>query len=93
MGLGPHGDGRAGPRRRAGPMTTAILFGFLLVGGWRLGPPSASAGPPRLWRPPGDACGDARTRRAADGRGLERRPSQVSKSCRASSLPLGLRAL
>ena len=73
MGLGPRGDGRAGPRRRAGPMTTAILFGFLLVGGWRLGPPSASAGPPRLRRPPGDVCGDARTRRAADGCGLGRR--------------------
>ena len=35
----------------------------------------------------GDVCGDARTRRAADGRGLGRRPSQVSKNRRASPLP------
>ena len=73
MGLGPHGDGRAGPRRRAGPMMTAILFGLLIFGGWRRGPLSASAGPPRLRRPPGDVCGDARARRAADGRCLGRR--------------------
>ena len=78
MGLGPRGDGRAGPRRRAGPMMTAMLFGSLIFGGWRRGPPSASAAPPRLRRPPGDACGAARARRAADGRGLGRRPSQVS---------------
>ncbi|CAH0369455.1 unnamed protein product [Pelagomonas calceolata] len=85
MGLGPRGDGRAG-RRRAGPMMTAMLFGSLILGAWRRGPPSASAGPPRALR--GDVCGDARAR-AADA---------VSDVCRtgsqsrwASSLPLGLR--
>ena len=90
MGLGPRGDGRAGPRRRAGPMTTAILFGFLLVGGWRLGPPSASAGPPRLRRRPedlrGDVCGDARAR-AADA--VSDFCCTGSQSRWASSLPLG----
>ena len=84
MGLGPHGDGRAGPQRRAGPMTTAILFGFLLVGGWWHGPPSALAGPPRLWRRPaglrGDMCGDARARSEDGTRSRTASASQVSKS-------------
>ena len=90
MGLGPRGRGRAGPPRRAGPMITAILFGSLISGGWRLGPPSASAGRPRLRRPPGDACGDARTRRAADGRGLGRRlfyRSPLAGLCRSAPSP------
>lgn len=82
-------------------MMTAILFGSLVIGGWARGPPSASAGRPRLWRRPaalrGDVCGDARTRRAADGRGLGRRPSQVSKAagprlCRASPSTLVMAA-
>ena len=71
-------------------MTTAILFGFLLVGGWRLGPPSASAGPPRLRRRPedlrGDVCGDARAR-AADA--VSDFCCTGSQSRWASSLPLG----
>ena len=86
MGLGPHGDGRAGPRRRAGPMMTAILFGLLIFGGWRRGPPSASAGPPRALR--GDVCGDARARAADAVSDVCRTGSQ---SRRASSPPLGLR--
>jgi hypothetical protein len=84
MGLGPRGDGRAGPRRRAGPMTTAILFGFLVIGDRARGPPSASAGPPRLWRRPaglrGDVCGDARARAEDGTRSRMASASQVSKS-------------
>ena len=78
MGLGPHGDGRAGPRRRAGPMTTAILFGSLIVGGWPQGPPSASAGLPKTLRG------------AADGRGLGRRlfyRSPLAGLCRSAPSP------
>ena len=96
MGLGPHGDGRAGPPRRAGPMMTAMLFGSLIVGGWRGGPPSALAGPPRLWRRPaglrGDVCGDARTRRAALGRVSDGVCFTGQQSRWASPLPLGLRS-
>ena len=93
MGLGPRGDGRAW-RSRAGPMTTAILFGFLVIGDWARGPPSASAGRPRLWRRPaaprGNVCGDARTRRAADGRGLGQRlfyRSPLAGLCRSAPSP------
>ena len=94
MGLGSCGGGRTGSPRRAGPMITAILFGCLFIGGWRCGPPSASAEPPRLWRRPaglrGDVCGDARTRRAADGRGLGQRlfyRSPLAGLCRSAPSP------
>ena len=57
MGLGPRGDGRAG-RRRAGPMTTAILFGFLIFGGWRRGPPPQPRASRRRARWPARAAAD-----------------------------------
>ena len=83
MGLGPRGDGRAGPPRRAGPMMTAIVFGSLIFGGWRRAPPSASAGPPRLWRRPtalrGDVCGDARACAAGGTRSRRCLPHRSAK--------------
>ena len=83
MGLGPRGDGRAGPPRRAGPMMTAIVFGSLIFGGWRRAPPSAAAGPPRLWRRPtalrGDVCGDARACAAGGTRSRRCLPHRSAK--------------
>ena len=90
MGLGPHGDGRAGPAPRWTD-DHSHAFGSLLVGGWRRGPPSASAGPPRLRAARGLRATCVATLglvRAADGRGLGRRlfyRSPRAGLCRSAS--------